>query len=90
MKALCFAALIALAPIQCGQPPREHPEFEDSPAEALWDLSERFAAEGDDAARRQTLDYLIERYPSSRFAERARVTLGREGNATPPDETREE
>ena len=81
MKALYLAALVALAPIQCGHPPQEHPELEDSPAEALWDLSEHFAAEGDDAARRQTLDYLIERYPSSRFAERARLALGREGDA---------
>lgn len=71
-----FALLLALAPVQCGSSPREHPEFEDSPAETLWDLSERFAADGDEEGRTRTLDYLIERYPASRFAERARVTLG--------------
>ncbi len=78
MRAALLAVALALAPLQCGGPPREHPEYEDSPAEALWDLSERFAQAGDDDARRRTLEYLIERYPSSRFAERARVTLARE------------
>jgi hypothetical protein len=76
VKAL-FAIALLLAPLQCGRPPSEHPYYEDSPAEALWDLSERFQADGDEAGRRRTLEYLIERYPSSRFAERARVTLGR-------------
>ncbi|MEZ4339299.1 MAG: hypothetical protein R3B82_21975 [Sandaracinaceae bacterium] len=76
MRAGLFALVIALAPLQCGTSPRG-PEFEDSPGEALWDLSERFEAEGDEAARRRTLEHLIERYPSSRFAERARVVLGR-------------
>ncbi len=77
MRSLALAALLALAPVQCGSSPRDRPEFEDSPAEALWDLSERFGAAGDDEGRARTLEYLIERYPSSRFAERARVTLGR-------------
>ena len=77
MRSLALAALLALAPVQCGSSPRDRPEFEDSPAEALWDLSERFDDAGDDEARTRTLEYLIERYPSSRFAERARVTLGR-------------
>lgn len=81
MKPLAAALLLVLAPIQCGSPPRERPELEDSPAEALWVLSERFAAEGDEAARQRTLEHLIERYPASRFAERARVVLGRAGAA---------
>ncbi len=79
MRPLALALMLALAPLQCSRPPAEHPEYEDSPAEALWDLSERFREAGDEAARRRTLEYLIERYPSSRFAERARVTLDREG-----------
>jgi hypothetical protein len=77
VRSALLAIALALAPLQCGSPPSEHPELEDSPAEAVWDLSERFAAQGDDDARRSTLEYLIERYPSSRFAERARVALGR-------------
>lgn len=78
MRALLVALALALAPMQCGAPARDRPEWEDSPAEALWDLSERFAADGDEAGRTRTLEYLIERYPSSRFSERARVALGRE------------
>ena len=78
MKAALVALALTLAPVQCGSPPRERPEFEDSPAEALWELSERFEAAGDHAARRRTLEYLIERYPSSRFAIRAERVLDRE------------
>ncbi len=75
MKPVFLALAVLLAPLQCGRPPSDHPELEDSPAEALWDLSDRFHEAGDEAGRRRTLEYLIERYPSSRFAERARVTL---------------
>ena len=76
MKTALFALLIALAPLQCGTSPRG-PEFEDSPGQALWELSEQFEEDGDEPARRRTLEHLIERYPSSRYAERARVVLGR-------------
>ncbi|MBX3274466.1 MAG: hypothetical protein KF729_29645 [Sandaracinaceae bacterium] len=75
MRALALALGLALAPLQCGTSARG-PDFEDSPGQALWELSERFESEGDEAARRRTLEHLIERYPSSRFAERARVALG--------------
>jgi hypothetical protein len=68
-------ATTALAPLQCSRPPQEHPMYEDSPAEALWELAERFGEQGDGAARRRTLEYLVERYPASRFAEAARVAL---------------
>ena len=78
MKALGLAAVLLLAPLQCGAPPREHPEYEDSPAEAVWDLSVELGEAGDAAGRRRALEFLIERYPSSRFAERARVTLASE------------
>lgn len=75
---LWIALALLLAPLQCGAPPREHPEYEDSPAEAVWDLSEELGEAGDAAGRRRALEFLIERYPSSRFAERARVVLERE------------
>ena len=75
MKTFAFMAVLALAPVQCGSGPTDHPQFEDSPAEALWDLSEHFEAAGDEAGRRRTLEYLVERYPSSRFAARARTVL---------------
>jgi hypothetical protein len=44
---------------------------EDSPAEALWTLCGRFALEGNDKAARETLDELVDRYPSSKLAGRA-------------------
>ena len=83
LRALAVSLALALAPLQCGGPPQEHPQYEDSPAEAVWTLAERFEAEGDERARRQTLEYLVERYPSSRFAERARSVLGQGAPAEP-------
>lgn len=68
-------ALSLSAPFQCASDPDPNRRLEDSPAEALWDLAERFESEGDDAARRTTLEQLVERYPSSSEARRARVEL---------------
>jgi TolA-binding protein len=73
--AVLALAIALLAPLQCSRPPQEHPRYEDNPAEALFDLATRFGQEGDEAARRRTLEYLMERYPGSRFAEAARVAL---------------
>lgn len=77
MRSLLVALSAVLAPIQCGSPPRERPEFEDSPPEALWDLSVHFEDAGDRPARDRTLRFLLDRYPSSRFAEHARDILDR-------------
>lgn len=68
-------ALLGSAPLQC--PARDTPALarEDSPAEALWSLAERFNT-SDPRARDATLRYLVERYPASRYAERARLALG--------------
>lgn len=67
-----FSALLYFgsAPYQCKS---DDPATvrEDTPGEALWNLCGRFAAEGNDKAARETLDELIERYPSSRLAKRA-------------------
>jgi hypothetical protein len=75
--------LASLAPLQC--PSREVPTLarEESPAEALWQLAERFDGAHDTPARRATLSFLIERYPASRYAERARVALT-SGDAAAP------
>lgn len=87
MLSLRPLALVALlgAPLQC--PSRAAPEMtrEDRPDDALWSLSERFARDGDEAARRATLRYLIERYPSSRFSARAAMALD---GAVPTDASR--
>ncbi len=85
--ALLTISLLGTAPFQCAT--REDPDLrvDDTPAEALWGLSERFRAEGNDAARRTTLEELVERYPASREAHRARMVL--EGREVAPDEPEE-
>jgi hypothetical protein len=73
--ALLLAVALGLAPFQCARDPGPELRTEDDPAEALYGLSQRFHAAGDDKARDETLRYLVERYPASRFAERAREEL---------------
>ncbi len=68
---LAAAALLGTAPYQCKSNDPERAR-EETPGEALWSLCGRFAEQGDDASARRVLDYLIERYPSSREAARAR------------------
>ena len=85
MRAAVLALSIAVsAPYQCGTEPNERP-VEDSPPKALWMLAERFKAEGQASARETTLRQLIDQYPSSRYAERARAELG----IPPPEPARE-
>jgi len=76
VRAAMLALGIALyAPYQCATEPNERP-LEDSAPKALWMLAERFQTEGQSEARETTLRQLIEQYPSSRYAERARQALG--------------
>lgn len=79
---LALGLALALAPFQCASEPQPDRRLEDAPEEALLGLAQRFADAGDADARRATLEYLIERYPSSREAERARLMLR---GATPTD-----
>ena len=74
-----LALALGGAPFQCAADPDPERRIADTPAEALWDLSERFEEEGNETARRTTLEQLVERYPSSREAVRAQDILnGRE------------
>ena len=75
IKAMLLALSLS-APFQCASDPDPEHRLEDSPSEALWDLAERLAREGHVEARRSTLEQLIERYPGSREAGRARDELG--------------
>jgi len=70
--ALCAALL---APYQCATSKNERP-LEDTAPKALWILSERFQKEGDGKARETTLQQIVEQYPGSRYAQRARSELG--------------
>lgn len=81
-----FALVMALsstAPFQCASDPDPNRRLEDTPAEALWSLAERFRAQSDEAARAVALHELVERYPNSGEAERARLVL--EGREVEPD-----
>ncbi|CAN5733653.1 hypothetical protein BH09MYX1_BH09MYX1_35740 [soil metagenome] len=72
-----FAASIgATAPLQCTKEPDPSLRREETADEALYHLSEDFAARGDDGAAKHTLEVLVTKYPSSRFAPGARERLG--------------
>lgn len=75
IKAVALAFALS-APFQCASDPDPEHRLEDSPSEALWDLAARLDREGHAEARRSTLQQLIERYPGSREAQRARDELG--------------
>lgn len=80
MGVLLFAAAMS-APFQCGSKARPEHRFEDEPADALYKLAGRFAAKGDREARVETLRFIVERYPTSRFAEAAKIDLAELGAA---------
>ncbi|MDB4990116.1 MAG: hypothetical protein JWN04_5294 [Myxococcaceae bacterium] len=74
-SALLALSLMLWAPYQCGTEPNERPQ-EDSAPKALWVLADKFESEGNSAARATTLNQLVEQYPSSHYAEKARIELG--------------
>ncbi|MFT3925008.1 MAG: hypothetical protein QM778_20905 [Myxococcales bacterium] len=69
--ALCS---VLLAPYQCATAEYKPPE--DTAPKSLWILAERFEKEGQSSARETTLKQLVEQYPGSRYAHRARALLG--------------
>ena len=71
-----FAAAIGAAPVQCAHKPDPDLRREDAPDDALWGLAADFRAKGNEAAAKETLRYLVEKYPTSRHAEAARSELG--------------
>jgi len=81
-----FAALLLLssfAPYQCAREPDPKRRIEDEPAEAVYKLAERFREQGNADARAATLRYIIERYPTSRYAKTAAGELGDMGKPVP-------
>jgi hypothetical protein len=64
------------APMQCTHEPDPSLRIEDTAGDGLWGLAQDFRARHEDAAARETLRYLAERYPSSRHAAEARAELG--------------
>ena len=61
--------------MQCASDPEPEMRRWEEPGEALYGLARQFKAKGDEAAWRATLEYLVARYPNSRFAPRAREDL---------------
>jgi TolA-binding protein len=79
LSALLVALVFARAPYQCARTPDDTLRREDTAAQALYGLAQKFHKEGDDRAYKETLAFLIERYPASREAHAARVDLGGDG-----------
>jgi hypothetical protein len=74
---LVMAALFGTAPMQCGSEPDPSRALEETPGEAIYKLALEFDDKGDREAWEATLRFLIANYPSSRFAEMAKVDLER-------------
>jgi hypothetical protein len=64
------------APLQCSGDPDPDVRRYETPGEALYGLATQLKAKGNEAGWRDTLQYLIEHYPNSRFAQRAKQDLG--------------
>ena len=73
--------LLATAPMQCGHTPDAELREDETPGDALWQLSQRFQATHDTAGEKRTLEYLVERYPASRWASPARDELAKLGGS---------
>ena len=78
-----FLAL-SFAPFQCAREPDPNRRIEDDPAEVVYRLAERFKTEGKADARAGTLKFLVERYPTSRYAKQATSDLEEMGQAPSP------
>ena len=75
--ALGLGASLTLAPFQCARDPDPNLRREDTAGDALWALAQDFRGRGNEPAARETLRYLVVKYPSSRYAPAAREELGR-------------
>ena len=69
-------ASASFAPFQCASEVDPNKRREEEPGEALYALAEHFKTKGDQKARADTLRYIVKKYPTSRFAEQARLDLG--------------
>ncbi len=70
-----LTASLSHAPYQCARSNDAALRREETPAEALYQLASKLRRDGDEHGYRAALEFLIERYPSSRWAETARVDL---------------
>jgi len=86
LRAATLSIVLSLAPFQCAHKPDPDMRREDTPGDALWGLAENFRAQHNEVAERQTLAYLVEKYPSSRYADVAKlqIDLNFAGMSRPP------
>lgn len=89
LASIAIITAAANAPLQCGSDPDPRRRMEEDPSEVLYQLAERFKESGDREARAATLKYLVERYPSTRFAHMARQDLEALGASPPPQPSEE-
>ena len=68
-------AALGTAPLQCRHDPDSNLRREDDAGDALYALAQDFRAKGDDQACKQTLRFLVDRYPSNRHVPAARAEL---------------
>ncbi len=87
LAASVVAGALAFAPMQCKHDPDPANRLEDTAGDALWDLAAKFEGEHNDASAKETLEYLVKKYPSSRHAPAARAKLGGGASATPASTT---
>ncbi|MEO8796909.1 MAG: hypothetical protein ABI551_03415 [Polyangiaceae bacterium] len=67
--------------MQCAHDPDPNLRSEDTAGDALWSMGQRFEAEHEEKAARETYAYLVDQYPSSRHAEAARAAITALGGA---------
>jgi len=84
MRGVLVALAVSSAPMQCAHEPDAAHCWDDAPGDGLWDLANRFHAMHDDAAERETLKTIVDRYPSSRWAPAARDALAGRPRAGAP------
>lgn len=72
---LLLLASTATAPFQCAKTNDPNLRMEEDPSQVLYDLADAFHQKNDEHARVETLRFLIAKYPSSRYAEMARIDL---------------
>lgn len=70
-----LAAALGQAPLQCASEPEPSMRTYETPAQALYGLAQQFKAKGNEESWRTTLQYIVTRYPNSRYAGMARTDL---------------
>jgi len=84
---LAVAGLVAsatsFAPLQCAHDPDPTLRREDTAGDALWALAQKFEGEHDTASARETLQYLVDTYPTNRHVGDAKEELAKLGGGAP-------